>query len=819
MIPILFEKSETLFANNGLCRLRDCVSCVVKEERNGLYECDFTYPITGANFEEIQCGRIIGVTHDDTGDLQPFDIVSYTKPIDGIVTFHAVHVSYRLKGLVCTGTNINSLASALAALETATPSSPFTYEADFSPSGYASAFDGVPRSVRQLLGGVQGSILDTYGGEYEWNKFKVILHRSRGDVLDFSIRYGVNMLDYNEDVDFADTYTSAVPYWIGDDGTGVQTLVTGNKVSSGLTPFNDIEKCVPLDLSDKFENAPTTAELEALALSMMMSKKVNFPKQTINVDFVRLSDFNEYANFQSLMKCKLCDQVEVIFPEYNMGGFFKIVRTEYDVLMERFKTMELGSLSTTLSEALGIGDASGTSSGGGGGGSAIYYGICSTAGSTPAKTVTVAPNVSALSEGLLVFIKFDNANTVSNPTLNVNGLGAKNIYRYGSTAPSTSAASSWNAGSICALMYDGSAWQMVGWINTTYSSMTQAEIEAGTGTTARIITPARLKYAIDYWGGGGSGVRSSFYGTCSTASATAQKDVTCSGWTLAAGNTISILFDNSNTANVPTLNINSTGAKNIYRGNTQANGTNSVKWSFNTICTFIYDGTQYRYLSSMPNYSYAKIEGGGGFYGTCATQEATTTKAVTVGTYDFSIGSILAVYFTYENTLADSLYITVDNGTTFGISKDGANVTSSNPLTWSAGDTLYFMFRASGPTYKFEYLGSTDGNVPIATSNTYGTVMVEGYYDPPGGYAEITTGNNPSVVSLPILESVGGVSLMRAKFLPDASTSTKGAMSATDKTKLDGIPDVTSADNGKVMRVVNGAWSAVLLPSASGVSF
>ena len=199
--------------------------------------------------------------------------------------------------------------------------------------------------------------------------------------------------------------------------------------------------------------------------------------------------------------------------------------------------------------------------------------------------------------------------------------------------------------------------------------------------------------------------------------------------------------------------------------------------------------------------------------------EATTTKAVTVGTYDFSIGSILAVYFTYENTLADSLYITVDNGTTFGISKDGANVTSSNPLTWSAGDTLFFMFRASGPTFKFEYLGSTDGNVPIATSNTYGTVMVKGYYDPPGGYAEITTGNNPSVVSLPILESVGGVSLMRAKFLPDASTSTKGAMSATDKTKLDGIPDVTSADNGKVMRVVNGAWSAVQLPSASGVSF
>ena len=813
MIPILYEQSETLFATNGLCRLRDAISCEVVEERNSLYECNFTYPVTGANFEEIQCGRIIGVRHDETEDIQPFDIVSYSKPIDGIVTFHAVHISYRLKGLVVSGTNVNSLSDALTTLATATPTNPFSYEADFTSSAYMSAFDGVPRSVRQLLGGVQGSILDTYGGEYEWDKFKVKLHRTRGEILDFPVRYSVNMLDYNEDTDFGDTYTSAIPFWLGEDGT----LVKGNKVDSGLTPFNGVEKCIPLDLSDKYESAPTTAQLESLALSTMVSKKVNFPKQTINVDFVRLSEFNEYVRFESLMKCKLCDSVEVIFPEYGMSGFFKIVRTVYDVLQERFSSMELGTLSTTLSEALGIGEA--TTGVSGGGGASIYYGVCSTAGGTASKTVTVSPSISTLTTGTLIYVKFDNANTVANPTLNVNGTGAVSITRYGTTAPSTSSASSWNAGSICALMYDGSYWQMIGWINTTYSSMTQAEIEAGTGTTARIITPARLKYAIDYWGTGGTGVRTSFYGTCSTASATAQKDVTCADWVLSAGNTISILFDNSNTANAPTLNINSTGAKNIYRGNTQANGTNSVKWSFNTICTFIYDGTQYRYLSSMPNYGYAKIEGGGGFYGTCATQEATTTKAVTVGTYDFSIGSILAVYFTYGNTLADSLYITVDNGTTFGISKDGANVTSSNPLTWSAGDTLFFMFRESGPTFKFEYLGSTDGNVPIATSNTYGTVMVKGYYDPPGGYAEITTGNNPSVVSLPILESVGGVSLMRAKFLPDASTSTKGAMSPTDKTKLDGIPDVTSADNGKVMRVVNGAWSAVQLPSASGVNF
>ena len=100
MIPILYESNETEFVSNGICRLYDAKSVVVTEERNGVYECNFTYPVDGANYEFIQCGRIISVTHDDSGAPQPFDIVSYSKPINGIVEFHAVHVSYRLNYIV-----------------------------------------------------------------------------------------------------------------------------------------------------------------------------------------------------------------------------------------------------------------------------------------------------------------------------------------------------------------------------------------------------------------------------------------------------------------------------------------------------------------------------------------------------------------------------------------------------------------------------------------------------------------------------------------------------------------------------------------------
>lgn len=353
MIPILYESTETAFTSNGLGRLRDCIDCKCSEERNGIYEVDFSYPVDGANYDLIQCGRIIGVTHDETGDVEPFDIVSYSKPISGVVSFHAVHISYRQRGIVASGTNINSLADAFAVLtSSAQPSNPFTYEADFTSSAYASSFDGTPRSVRQFLGGIEGSILDAYGGEYEFDKFRVILHRSRGQVRDFVIRYGVNLLDYKDDTDYSETYTSCVPYWRGNDN-GQDVTVVGNRVDLGGTAYNGQNICASIDLSDKFENAPTTAELETLALNLMRSKQTNLPAQNIAVDFVRLQDMG-YEGLDNLLQCNLCDSIKVEFPRYGMSGTYKIVKTVWDVLADKYDSMELGQLSTTLAEALGI---------------------------------------------------------------------------------------------------------------------------------------------------------------------------------------------------------------------------------------------------------------------------------------------------------------------------------------------------------------------------------------------------------------------------------------------------------------------------------
>lgn len=103
------------------------------------------------------------------------------------------------------------------------------------------------------------------------------------------------------------------------------------------------------------------------------------------------------------------------------------------------------------------------------------YGTCTDTAATAAKTVTCA-NFDKLIAGVTIHVKFTNTNTAANPTLNVNDTGAEKIYRYGTTAPSTTAKTSWNAGTVVAFTYDGANWMMNDWLNddTTYSTATQS---------------------------------------------------------------------------------------------------------------------------------------------------------------------------------------------------------------------------------------------------------------------------------------------------------------------------------------------------------
>jgi len=350
MKPILYSRGETTFANNGLGRLADCVSCTVTEERNGIYECVFTYPISGEMYSKIQIGCILGVIHDDAKDIQPFDIYAKGAPMNGLVTFYAHHVCYRLGNIILRPFSVNNIMSAFAAIPTQTYNPcPFTFWTDKSVNGNWEV--KVPSVVKAMLGGGVGSILDVYGkGEYEWDKFAVKLRLNRGNDNGVSIRYGVNLTDINQDLDISGVYNAVAPYWKSEDS--VVTLTEGYVAASSVQPGDEIIP-VTMDLSGSFQEQPTEEQLRAEALRVLNNSEAWIPNENITVKFIDLAHTEEYKDVAALQRVRLCDKVSVYCGPLGIQAVkMQVIKVVYNVLTESYDEIELGKAKTSFSDML-----------------------------------------------------------------------------------------------------------------------------------------------------------------------------------------------------------------------------------------------------------------------------------------------------------------------------------------------------------------------------------------------------------------------------------------------------------------------------------
>ena len=374
MIPILYRKDEMLFTSNGVGRLTDCVSCIVTEERNGIFELEFEYPITGKLYREmVDNGGIVGTIHDDKHDVQLFDIYAHTDPIDGIVKFNAHHVSYRLANVILKPFEGESVGDTLSKIPYNTLTGcPFTFWTNKQTVG--SFVLSKPDNVRAVLGGQEGSILDVYGtGDYEFDNFEVKLYANRGLDTGVTIRYGKNMSDIENNEDDSGSYSAIVPFWVGADGGAVYGDVVVSQELRFLTfPWttdstnyyevengNDvvIEFRSPIitpkavDFSADFEEQPTVAQLEEKARNYIANNETWKKYRNIKVDFVQLWQTPEYENVASLQRVSLCDLVSVYFPEMGITqNKQKVIKVVYNVLLERYDSIELGQAKTTLGE-------------------------------------------------------------------------------------------------------------------------------------------------------------------------------------------------------------------------------------------------------------------------------------------------------------------------------------------------------------------------------------------------------------------------------------------------------------------------------------
>lgn len=370
MIPILYLNNDGSYTSNGIGRLSEILSCTVTEERNGIYECEFEYPVTGKYYQTMaqmvnnqyngSYGGVIVCYHDDRKDAQPFDLYSVSSPIDGIATFSAHHISYRLCNEVVKPFSASSVAQVIGAIpDKSYPKTGFTFWTDKVTSGNFEIT--TPRSIRSILGGEEGSILDVYGsGEYEFDKFNVKLYQHRGVNSGVTIRYGKNLIDLTREQDSSGIYNAIAPYWTGADENNENEEVTVYLDELYVLPSQYSSsthgggvKINVVDLSGDFDSVPTQAQLRARAINLLDTAKPWRPDDTITVDFVQLWQTIEYKNVAALQRVSLCDTVSVYFPEFGIiEEEQEVVKVVYDVLLERYNEMELGTPSSSLASNL-----------------------------------------------------------------------------------------------------------------------------------------------------------------------------------------------------------------------------------------------------------------------------------------------------------------------------------------------------------------------------------------------------------------------------------------------------------------------------------
>ena len=354
MIPILYESTETSFTSNGLGRLPDATECIVTEERNGVYELRMLYPVEGLHFSDILINRFIYAVPADGKEEQPFRIYSISKPLNGIVEINAEHISYQLIHIPVSPFTAGSAAAAMAGLKTnAAEACPFTFWTDKEVTGNFKVTE--PASIRSTLGGTEGSILDVFGtGEYEFDHYTVKLHLHRGTDNGVTLRYGKNITDIKQEENIANTYTGVMPYWKGSGDNNEEEVVTlTEKVlhSSNASHF-PYQRTIPLDMSSNFETKPTESQLRSAAQSYMTANNIGVPAVSLDVSFIALWQTEEYKEVANLERINLCDTVTVEFPTLEVSAQAKVIKTEYDVLRDRYQKLELGEARTNFTQTV-----------------------------------------------------------------------------------------------------------------------------------------------------------------------------------------------------------------------------------------------------------------------------------------------------------------------------------------------------------------------------------------------------------------------------------------------------------------------------------
>lgn len=359
--PILYKANETNFEHLGVSVLSDASKCFVTRERNGIYTLEFDYSLNGKDVEKIKEGMIIKCDAGHRAKNQRFIVSQITKSKDGY-KIYCKHISQVKTAMNVLNGEVEVAGTATYALETwknnlLDSKSEFLVWSDILTSSKTKwTMDGI-ENAREALGGKQGSILDVWGGEYEFDNLYIKLHKQMGRETPTIIAYGKNLLDIEQEQSIIETYTSIFPFVKYQDEHDTHKekqdiiltlpeIVVDSPHASNFTHRRILK--VDFSSDDKIR---TVEKLRSEVNSYIKNNNVGVPKLNLKLSYQDLSKVSSAFGNTAIEVVDLCDTLKVYYEDLGiMNENAKVIKVVWDVLLEENHELEIGDTRSNFND-------------------------------------------------------------------------------------------------------------------------------------------------------------------------------------------------------------------------------------------------------------------------------------------------------------------------------------------------------------------------------------------------------------------------------------------------------------------------------------
>ena len=366
MKPILYKSNETTFETYGLGEI-DATKALVTRERNGNYTLYIEYPASGRLASVFKNDMRIKSDAGLRTKNQTFYISRILKSSKGIIKIYAKHISHLTELMaVRNGTLVNGTASGALSIWASNTLGGVRFDtwSDITTSNRTSWDIANFKNAREALGGREGSILDVWGGEFEFDNTTIRLHKQLGRKSPIVLEYGRNILSAEDEQDIGSTYTSIYPYaTYTPDSTGntdghseaITVELPEKYIDSKYVGLYNERRVEIVDFSSSFKEkeVPTAAKLRNLANAYIINNNVGLPKINTKIEYVDLSKAQDHASNQILEEAELCDIVPIYYPPIGITSEDgKLTTIVFDVLRGVNDSVEVGTIGEGIRSAM-----------------------------------------------------------------------------------------------------------------------------------------------------------------------------------------------------------------------------------------------------------------------------------------------------------------------------------------------------------------------------------------------------------------------------------------------------------------------------------